>query len=220
MLIASAGADSSILEQLSGKIGDLLEGGDASSLSPEIQDQFKSLLAIPEHASNLIIQKYILANLRFDGMYQRFESISEAHSKTLRWIFSHEYSIGSEAPPLDAGNDESDSASNNTRIRADPARLLEVVKDVPSDADSNRFPSHHMDDTDQRRGDLEIVDKEKYAAKEALLTWLSSGNGIFHISGKLGSGKSTLMKSLCEHKSTVAMLKQWAGGQSSSFLAT
>lgn len=41
--------------------------------------------------------------------------------------------------------------------------------------------------------------------------WLSSGQGIFHISGKLGSGKSTLMKFLCDHPRTKTELLKWAG---------
>ncbi|KAL2130780.1 hypothetical protein VTI74DRAFT_5960 [Chaetomium olivicolor] len=39
--------------------------------------------------------------------------------------------------------------------------------------------------------------------------WLSSGDGIFHICGKLGSGKSTLMKKLCSDQRTRAKLKKW-----------
>lgn len=46
---------------------------------------------------------------------------------------------------------------------------------------------------------------------ESLVHWLSSGKGIFHISGKLGSGKSTLMKFLCTHERTKAELQKWAG---------
>lgn len=40
------------------------------------------------------------------------------------------------------------------------------------------------------------------SAGELFTHWLSSGQGIFHISGKLGSGKSTLMKFLCDHSRT------------------
>lgn len=41
--------------------------------------------------------------------------------------------------------------------------------------------------------------------------WLKSGSGIFHIVGKPGSGKSTLMKFLCEHEETQEYLQEWAG---------
>ncbi|KAN0116846.1 hypothetical protein V8E51_002823 [Hyaloscypha variabilis] len=42
------------------------------------------------------------------------------------------------------------------------------------------------------------------------LEWLISGTGIYWVSGKAGSGKSTLMKLLCDHESTMAALKTWA----------
>ena len=51
----------------------------------------------------------------------------------------------------------------------------------------------------------------KYNAREQYLTWLSGGRGIFHISGKLGSGKSTLMKFLCKHPRTRNELLSWSG---------
>jgi hypothetical protein len=41
--------------------------------------------------------------------------------------------------------------------------------------------------------------------------WLASGNGIFHISGKPGSGKSTLMKFICNHPQTKRELRKWSG---------
>lgn len=45
-----------------------------------------------------------------------------------------------------------------------------------------------------------------------LSKWLQSGDGIFWVSGKPGSGKSTLMKFLADHTQTKTFLKQWAGG--------
>ncbi|KAK6514665.1 hypothetical protein TWF281_004862 [Arthrobotrys megalospora] len=47
-------------------------------------------------------------------------------------------------------------------------------------------------------------------ARDALLSWLSTENGIFHISGKPGSGKSTLMKFIAGHSRTETELKKWA----------
>ncbi|KAI6859233.1 hypothetical protein KC323_g6691 [Hortaea werneckii] len=41
--------------------------------------------------------------------------------------------------------------------------------------------------------------------------WLCEENGIFWISGKAGSGKSTLMKFLARHPMTKTLLKQWTG---------
>lgn len=48
-------------------------------------------------------------------------------------------------------------------------------------------------------------------SREKFLSWLASRSGIFHIHGKLGSGKSTLMKFLASHERTRAEAKKWAG---------
>jgi hypothetical protein len=52
-------------------------------------------------------------------------------------------------------------------------------------------------------------------ARNRFLTWLTTGNGIFHISGKAGSGKSTLMKALTRHPRTMQELERWADGKRS-----
>lgn len=44
-----------------------------------------------------------------------------------------------------------------------------------------------------------------------LREWLRSGTGIFWVSGKPGSGKSTLMKFIHGHDRTNELLKHWAG---------
>ena len=45
----------------------------------------------------------------------------------------------------------------------------------------------------------------------SLLHWLRASSGIYWISGRAGSGKSTLMKYLYRHKETLVALKTWAG---------
>lgn len=40
--------------------------------------------------------------------------------------------------------------------------------------------------------------------------WLEFGDGIYWINGKAGSGKSTLMKFLCDHEQTRKLLAPWA----------
>lgn len=45
-----------------------------------------------------------------------------------------------------------------------------------------------------------------------LKTWLESGNDIFWVQGKAGSGKSTFMKFLFEHSQTREHLRKWADG--------
>ncbi|KAL3428753.1 hypothetical protein BDV09DRAFT_201272 [Aspergillus tetrazonus] len=45
------------------------------------------------------------------------------------------------------------------------------------------------------------------------LDWLRSGDGIYWITGKPGSGKSTLMKYICNHSKTMDALSIWAGSK-------
>jgi hypothetical protein len=58
-------------------------------------------------------------------------------------------------------------------------------------------------------------DQEDYQlrlrARDKLVNWLENGNGIFHVSGKPGAGKSTLMKYLCKHPRTEKLVKVWSG---------
>lgn len=44
-----------------------------------------------------------------------------------------------------------------------------------------------------------------------LTTWLKSKDGLFWVSGKPGSGKSTFMKWLAQEHKTIEALCQWAG---------
>ncbi|KAF4460054.1 nacht nucleoside triphosphatase [Fusarium albosuccineum] len=59
---------------------------------------------------------------------------------------------------------------------------------------------------------FEQGDKEE-AAGERLLHWLQDGSGVFWVSGKPGSGKSTLMKYVADNERTRRALKTWSGGR-------
>jgi hypothetical protein len=49
-------------------------------------------------------------------------------------------------------------------------------------------------------------------ARELFITWLQRGTGFFHISGKPGAGKSTLMKYICSHPQLSDHLASWSQG--------
>ncbi|PQE29503.1 Vegetative incompatibility HET-E-1 protein [Rutstroemia sp. NJR-2017a WRK4] len=49
--------------------------------------------------------------------------------------------------------------------------------------------------------------------RELYINWLREGHGIFHVSGKAGSGKSTLMRLLASHPRTKQQLEVWAGNK-------
>lgn len=57
----------------------------------------------------------------------------------------------------------------------------------------------------------EELDTDDDRSKIGLKAWLQTEDGIFWVSGKPGSGKSTLMKHLSDHDETAAYLSHWAG---------
>jgi len=59
------------------------------------------------------------------------------------------------------------------------------------------------------------ISEAKRDARSRFTNWLSSGTGIFHVSGRMGSGKSTLMKYLSGHSRTKGEIGNWAGRCSS-----
>jgi hypothetical protein len=61
------------------------------------------------------------------------------------------------------------------------------------------------------------IPKEISEARDNFVEWIKHGNGIFHISGKPGSGKSTLMKYLCRQEETRRCLDIWAADKSLVF---
>jgi len=46
---------------------------------------------------------------------------------------------------------------------------------------------------------------------DSFTSWLTNGSGIYWITGKAGSGKSTLMKMLCDSQKTRTLLGEWTG---------
>ncbi|KAI1651407.1 uncharacterized protein F4817DRAFT_130607 [Daldinia loculata] len=53
-------------------------------------------------------------------------------------------------------------------------------------------------------------DSRAGSASGNLIRWLKNPDGIFWVSGKPGSGKSTLMKYISDHPTTIETLSQWA----------
>lgn len=57
----------------------------------------------------------------------------------------------------------------------------------------------------------DLIDEIMIESRDRFIAWLKQGHGIFHIIGKPGSGKSTLMKYICRQPITEKYLQTWAG---------
>ncbi|KAI8627405.1 hypothetical protein F5Y19DRAFT_477620 [Xylariaceae sp. FL1651] len=114
---------------------------------------------------------------------------------------------------------EESPAENGAVACLDEVRQLVADRVILQLLDFPNLGSRFEEVVTQEEGTLEWIFAEPEVAlqKEPQLAttfpdWLESGDGIFHICGKPGSGKSTLMKYLCRHPTTKELLNRWSGG--------
>lgn len=95
--------------------------------------------------------------------------------------------------------------------------LPDLQGEQPSDARqskaNNLKPAGDRLDQSKSANDSDVA-AMRASARHKFLDWLASPDPVFHVCGKLGSGKSTLMKYLFEHWKTRAELEAWAGKHS------
>lgn len=95
------------------------------------------------------------------------------------------------------------SATEHCMLRSRVETILKgLIFDTISDRESS-IPRAHQDTFEWSLSET----------NPTLSGWLRSGNGVYWIEGKAGSGKSTLMKFLQQDPRTLSMLNEWAGGR-------
>lgn len=148
----------------------------------------------------------ILSSLLFSAIEARRANIIAPESRTFEWILA-----GTE---VQAGNDE--NSADNVGLRSDSSDGTDAGEGTDSDSgDDNDSVFSGIDEvrlfTDHALTSAELDRRAK--ASELFQTWLRLEHGLFYISGKVGSGKSTLMKFVAEHQKTKALLVEWARSQ-------
>ncbi|KAJ6003064.1 hypothetical protein N7451_005611 [Penicillium sp. IBT 35674x] len=143
-----------------------------------------SLFEFQTMTSSISRENEILKSLAFASVYSRENNIENAESGTFAWM------VDEESQPA---ADRSDSC-------------------LESEESEKKY-----DEGRSKRGSYAEETKKQEAlrkcTREKFLTWLNSGRHIFHISGKAGSGKSTLMKFLVKSSRVKKELESWAGGR-------
>lgn len=86
---------------------------------------------------------------------------------------------------------------------------------LENDSTAKESATEYEGFVDKKESDLLQISEnvEKVRARDKLRAWLESetSGDVFHLSGKLGSGKSTLMKHIMTNPRTEEKLNKWAG---------
>ncbi|KAI0188877.1 hypothetical protein EV127DRAFT_113621 [Xylaria flabelliformis] len=123
----------------------------------------------------------ILDMLHFPDMHERFDTIPDAHRETLHWLLSATH----------------DKHSIKTKANNDSVTWL--GQEITPDKETLHWLLNTTTDEHSIRN----------KASNDFITWLRQGSGFFHISGKPGSGKSTMMKYVCSHHGLEDHLNVW-----------
>ncbi|KAG9495663.1 hypothetical protein J7337_012217 [Fusarium musae] len=166
----------------------LRSGLQVKILSPEALEQIRDVVKLSDRATLKVRESCILTALRFELMNERYDDVAEAHDKTFKWIFD---SSDSDDDSEDSSDNSHDNSTGNSDNDGRPLYSPDII--------------------------LPHIPKEISEARDNFVEWTKHGNGIFHISGKPGSGKSTLMKYLCRQEETKHYLDIWAADKSLVF---
>lgn len=168
--------------------------------------------AIPEFNTP---EECILRRLYFSSMHSRLDTVSEAEMGTFAWLLEDE---AEELHLVKSGPTKFTTNTNNSSPKSqnEPNEQGTDPKiDEEYEEDENSAGANHP----TNKPSIKYSDEQrlKEEARRSFLEWLRSGDGIYHISGKAGSGKSTLVKFLCQNPRLTNELEQWAGKQNLVF---
>lgn len=205
-------------------------------ISPSLDNQLARIDELRETLDQILEKKdtptpemRILQQLWVDDMYVREDNIHEAEGNTFGWILDggqgeEERDRDEDAESnreRDSGDSQSDKRDNDTESNrgddydeAQPDNIRVQNLDIGS---------NQADDTDNGHEDSSSLASQarpypvskayniRNHTRSTFQEWLKHGKNVFHISGKAGSGKSTLMKLIINDQRTYKCLEEWAG---------
>ncbi|KAJ4412498.1 hypothetical protein N0V82_008768 [Gnomoniopsis sp. IMI 355080] len=144
-----------------------------------------------------------LQSLRYPGLNERRNQVVEAYSKSLRWVFAGDNDDEDDEDTQSDYSYDSDEDSDSWATESDEGR------DSGNEVHGSRgsVPEAEGDNhADQQREEFSQIKWDSFS------NWLSSTDAIYWISGKPGSGKTTLVKYILNHERTRRYLDIWSPG--------
>lgn len=144
------------------------------------------LVALGGAQMDSIVRERFLQSLKYPEFNWRRNQVGDAHGETLDWVF--------------VGDSSDDSDKGHTSLEMESSSDSYWRKDSDVDA------IHSKED---EYGDQEILSEMKW---DSFSNWLRSTDPFYWISGKPGSGKTTLVKYILAHERTKKYLNIWSPG--------
>jgi hypothetical protein len=195
---------------------------DPNPVAPNVGDQLAQIDELRQALDQILEKKdtptpemRILQQLWFDDLYDREDNIHEAEGNTFEWILDD----GQDDQKHDQ-NKETESDREAPKDISRPKELQDQQLNNASDQgeESDNGAEEESSSTSQITSSLDsrvtpdTRERElRIRTRSTFQEWLKQGNSIFHISGKAGSGKSTLMKLIVNDQRTYKFLDEWAG---------
>ncbi|KAK3320309.1 hypothetical protein B0T19DRAFT_434251 [Cercophora scortea] len=132
-----------------------------------------------------------LKSLKFPAMNERGNHIVESHAETFQWVLKSRQSTDFDGHTIES---ESSSSSGDSEV---------------SDQSNSESEDESDEDTDDSSSDASSDSDDPDPLWDNFSDWLKSDSNLYWISGKPGSGKSTLVKFLTGNLLTKAALELW-----------
>lgn len=127
---------------------------------------------------------------RLGSSNQRFWDVPKADSHTFHWILQDEI--------------------DRSLAKHDDEHYEDDRSDIPDDEEQDSDGEEEQAESPWEAKERVEYEKAQSDVNARLATWLQHGSGLFHVAGKPGSGKSTLMKHLSQHPKVIRSLEEWA----------
>ncbi|CZR56297.1 uncharacterized protein PAC_06185 [Phialocephala subalpina] len=173
---------------------------DPRTLDVTTRDSFSAILQNENAGGASIKEQIISKQRRTSGQF------NAEHDETRSGIFEAVHKVRPVLRVVDAGDTE-DGDVEARRLAED--RILDSLLFPTMSYRYTRVSKAHEATFQWIFNDPRPGDRPWSSFSE----WLQSGTGIYWINGKAGSGKSTLMRYLCDRDCTRQLLAKWAGSQ-------
>ncbi|KAF4977805.1 hypothetical protein FZEAL_5712 [Fusarium zealandicum] len=192
-----------------------LKSGEIKDLRDRIADRQRLMLLQLCAVSNETVQ------LISDQLAQLKRSIGDWHTRSSAWLgklSETEKSLQAQVARLTSHGspnpaDIESICSGLSRLSIETLDYQKAMR-ILDTLDYEERPARHAKIPEAHQATLAWSLKDTNADHQtsgSLYRWLRSDEGLFWVSGKPGSGKSTLMKFVADHQDTRKHLEQWCG---------